>query len=83
MFSYKHKQFSNPKLLKYIKEQNDKWLSKYSNNSVYPGLGLNVKVSDLVKEKNKKPNFPGPFFIFLGLISFIAGYNFRCLIKQV
>ena len=71
MFSYKHKQFSNPNLLKYI---NNKWL--YSNNSVQQRLGL--KVSDLVKEKNKKPNFPDsfPFFIFLGLISFVAGYNY-------
>jgi hypothetical protein len=69
MFSYKHKQFSNPNLLKYI---NNKWL--YSNNSVYSGVGL--KVSDLVKKKNKKPNFPDPFFIFLGIISFIAGYNY-------
>jgi hypothetical protein len=69
MFSYKHNQFSNPKLLKYI---NNKWL--YSNNSVYSGVGL--KVSDLVKEKNKKPNFPDSFFIFLSIISFIAGYNY-------
>ena len=71
MFSFKYKQISNPEILKYI---NNKWL--YSNNSVQQGLGL--KVSDLVKEKNKKPNFsdPFPFFIFLGLISFVAGYNY-------
>ncbi len=71
MFSFKYKQISNPEILKYI---NNKWL--YSNNSVDQKLGL--KVSDLVKEKNKKPNFPDsfPFFIFLGLISFMAGYNY-------
>jgi hypothetical protein len=71
MFSFKYKQISNPEILKYI---NNKWL--YTNNSVQQGLGL--KVSDLVKEKNKKPNFPDPFpfFIFLSIISFMAGYNY-------
>jgi hypothetical protein len=71
MFSFKYKQISNPEILKYI---NNKWL--YSNNFVDQKLGL--KVSDLVKKKNKNPNFPDPFpfFIFLSIISFVTGYNY-------
>lgn len=75
--------FIKPETLKYIEERHNRWLINYSNNSnnsvskSYPGL----KVSDLVKQKNKKPIFDN-FLIFIGLISFLAGYNFRNLIKR-
>jgi len=79
MFSTKYRQYVNPELLKYIKEQNDKWLNKYSNKSVINAYS-GVKVSDLVKEKNKN-NIYSSFF-FTALISFMAGYKFRHLIER-
>jgi hypothetical protein len=81
MFNPICKFFIKPDMLKYIEERHNRWLINYSNNLVsksYPGL----KVSDLVKEKNEKPIFNN-FLIFIGLISFLAGYNFRNLIKRV
>jgi hypothetical protein len=82
MFSFNRKHFIDPELSKYIKEQHNKWLINYSNNSVlkdYPG----VKVSDLVKHKNEGNIFPNSSFIFISLISFLAGYNFCYLTKKV
>ena len=38
MFMMFKKNYINPKLSKYIKEENNKWLQKYSNNV---GLGNN------------------------------------------
>jgi hypothetical protein len=80
MFNPICKYFIKPETLKYIEERHNRWLMNYSNNSVsksYPGL----KVSDLVKQKNENPIFDN-FLIFIGLISFLAGYNFRNVIKQ-
>jgi hypothetical protein len=81
MFNPICKYFIKPETLKYIEERHNRWLINYSNNAVsksYPGL----KVSDLVKQKNEKPKFDN-FSFFIGLISFLAGYNFHNLIKRV
>ena len=81
MFNPICKYFIKPETLKYIEERHNRWLINYSNNAVsksYPG----VKVSDLVKQKNEKPKID-IFSIFIGLISFLAGYNCRNLIKRV
>jgi len=86
MFSFSRKHVIEPELSKYIKEQHNKWLINYSNNSVlkgYPGGYPGVKVSDLVKHKNGGNIFPNYSFIFISLISFLAGYNFCYLTKKV
>lgn len=72
------KQFVNPEMSKYIKEQTNKWLKNYSNNSHY------TRVSDLVKQTNEDSKLPNNYLIlpFVSLISFLAGYNFCNLIKQ-
>ena len=76
MFMMFKKNYINPKLSKYIKEENNKWLQKYSNNV---GLGLH----HLVKEKPKV--FNNSSFFFIILTSFITivlvGYNSSLLIK--
>jgi hypothetical protein len=81
MFNPICKYFIKPETLKYIEERHNRWLINYSNNAVSKSY-LGLKVSDLVKQKNEKPNFDN-FSIFIGLISFLAGYNFHNLIKRV
>lgn len=81
MFSLNYKNFVKPELLKYIKERHNIWLQNYSNNYVNDHC-IGLKVSDLVKQKNEKPSFSF-YFILIGLISFLAGYNFRDLTKRI
>ena len=81
MFSLNCKHFVNPEMSKYIKEQYNRSLIKYLNNSVVE-KPIGLKVSDLVKEKYKKPICLNSQFFFISLISFLAGYNFRYLIKR-
>ena len=82
MFMMFKKNYINPKLSKYIKEENNKWLQKYSNNYIYKN-DVGLSVLHLVKQKPK--NFKNSSFFFIMLTSFItiflAGYNSSILIK--
>ncbi len=83
MLHLNRKQFVNPEMSKYIKEQTNKWLTslqkKHSDKSI-----SGVRVSDLVKQTTIDPELPNHYFIlpFVSLISFLAGYNFCNLIHK-
>ena len=84
MFMMFKKNYINPKLSKYIKEENNKWLKKYSNYKNDVGLS----VAHLVKQKpnnfNNFNNFNNSSFFLIMLTSFITfflGYNSSILIK--
>jgi hypothetical protein len=81
MLNLNRRQFINPEMSKYIKEQTNKWLEKYSktHNSIQ-----GIRVSDLVKQKYMDPKLPDLYIIlpFVSLISFLAGYNFYNLIHN-
>jgi hypothetical protein len=81
MLNLNRNKFINPEMSKYIKEQTNKWLEKYSTprNSIQ-----GIRVSDLVKQTDMDPKFPNTYLIlpFVSLISFLAGYNFYNLIHK-
>lgn len=81
MFSLNCKHFIHPEMARHVKEQNNKWFKNYSNNNVFK-THLGLKVTDLVKQKNNESFFFNSQYIFISLISFLVGYNFRYLIKQ-
>jgi len=81
MFSSNYNPFLNSEMAKHIKEQNNKLFKKYSNNNVFE-TNIGLKDFDLVKQQNNKIFFFNSSCIFIGLISFLAGYNFRYLIKR-
>ena len=81
------KNYINPKLSKYIKEENNKWLKRYSSNYIYKN-DVGLSVLHLVKQKpnnfNNFNNFNKSSFFFIILTSFITlflGYNSSILIK--
>lgn len=79
MFNPIYKHFIKPDTLKYIEKKHNIWLNNYTNNLI-PKTYQGLKVSDLVKQKNETPVLNN-FSFFIVLISFLAGYNFRYLIK--
>ena len=81
MFNPIRKFFIEPDTLKYIEKIHNRFLINCSNN-FFPKTYTGLKVSDLVKQKNEKPILNN-FSFFIVLISFLAGYNFRYLIKEV
>ena len=82
MFMMFKKNYINPNLSKYIKEENNKWLKKYSTNSNFQNE-VGLRVGYLVKQKTK--NFNNSSFFFIMLTSFITiilvGCNSSILIK--
>lgn len=84
MFMMFKKNYINPKLSKYIKEENNKWLKRYSSNYIYKN-DVGLSVLHLVKQKpNNFNNFNKSSFFFIILTSFITfflGYNSSILIK--
>jgi|688.fasta_scaffold1002478_1 hypothetical protein len=79
------KQFVNPEMSKYIKEQTNKWLiSLQEKHSNKPNYISGLRVSDLVKQTDIEPKLPNNYFIlpFVSLISFLAGYKFCNLIHK-
>ena len=75
------KNYINPKLSKYIKEENNKWLKKYSNNYMYKN-DVGLSVLHLVKQKPKNFNNFSFFFILTSFITFfLARYHSSILIK--
>ena len=84
MFKKNYINYINPELSKYIKEQNNKLIKKYSNNyNCQNNIGQCLDV--LVKrKKNNFNNFNNsPFFLILltTFVTFLAGYNSSILIK--
>lgn len=91
MLNLNRRQFINPEMSKYIKEQTNKSIARlqeqYSKKdkleweSAFP-----KQVSDLVKHSDIdiKENLPNYYFILplVSLISFLAGYNFYNLIHN-
>lgn len=77
MFMMFKKNYINPKLSKYIKEENNKWLKKYSNTSILKN-DIGPRVDYLVKQNPKNFNNSSFFNIVLTSFSFIifftAGY---------
>ena len=81
MFMMFKKNYINPKLSKYIKEENNKWLQKYSNNYIYKN-DVGLSVLHLVKQKPKNFNNSSFFFILTSFITFfLTGYYTSILIK--
>jgi|688.fasta_scaffold2255968_2 hypothetical protein len=78
MFMMFKKNYINPKLSKYIKEENNKWLKKYSNISISKN-DVRQRFDYLVKQKMKNIDTLSFFNIVLTSFSFIifftAGYN--------
>lgn len=86
MLNFNRKQFVNPEISKYIKEQTNKWIQKHSNNSVSTlhGSTIGLSISDLVKQKHEDIKLPKCYLIipFVSLLSFLAGYNLSNIIKR-
>ena len=84
MFSLNYKNIvnPNPKLSRFIQEHNERRFKNYSNGN-FSNSYLGLRVSDLVKEKYKNNIFPNSMVVFISFISFLAGYNFRYIIKRV
>lgn len=83
MFMMFKKNYINPKLSKYIKEENNKWLKKYSNNYILQNE-IGQSFHHLVKQTPKK-KFNNLSFFFIVLTSFVtffvARYHSSILIK--
>lgn len=77
MLSFKQRLFVSPEMSKYISEQTNKSIQKYSNNNF-------KRVFNLVKYKDVDSLISNFYFVlpFVSFISFLAGYNFHKLIHK-
>lgn len=76
MLHFNRKSIIKPEISKYITEQTNKWLQKYSNNPV-----SHLVNQKLVNQKTIDIDFPKNY-LFVSLFAFLAGYNFCNIIKQ-
>ena len=80
MFNIIKKNNINSELSKYIKEQNNKFVKRYSSNYIFPN-DIGQSVNNLVKQRTKKLNNSSFFIIILTsfITFFLAGYNCRLM----